>query len=193
MMAQFRQALNSPNNDGTTYSLHFWKEKVHSATLIYIRWLSFNPQPQNQVLHTHKLSKPSNLSPSVDFEVVFAYVAPRQGGFCKRGATPAKLMIPRQQAGPSHHSPLLLPRRPCVDGLAPLCRRPPLPARWPCRCPFVCVGGPSPAPVPARLGPHTGGQAGAPLLVPVASSTSRLHAFGRPPLIRRLERGKAER
>jgi hypothetical protein len=104
--------------------MRLFKEKVHSATLIYKRWLSFNHQPQNQVLHTHKLSKPSYLSPSVHFEVVFAYVAPHQGGFCKCGVTSAKLMIPRQQAGTATILPCSSPGvlastalRPCADDL----------------------------------------------------------------------------
>jgi hypothetical protein len=42
-------------------------EKVHSTTLIYWNNLSFNPQPQNQIFSTHKLSKPSNLHPSAVF------------------------------------------------------------------------------------------------------------------------------
>jgi hypothetical protein len=43
------------------------KEKVHSTTLIYRCNMSCNPQPQNQVFNTHKLSKPSNLHPSAVF------------------------------------------------------------------------------------------------------------------------------
>jgi hypothetical protein len=46
----------------------FFKEKVHSTTLIYRRNLSFNPQPQNQVFITHELSKLSNLHPSTVFK-----------------------------------------------------------------------------------------------------------------------------
>jgi hypothetical protein len=47
-----------------------YTEKVHSTTLIYRRYLSFNPQPQNQVLDTYELSKPSALPPSAVSEVV---------------------------------------------------------------------------------------------------------------------------
>jgi hypothetical protein len=83
--------------------------KVHSTTLIYRRRLSFIPQPQNHVLHTHKLSKPSDLPPSVDFEVVFAYVAPRQGGFRICGATSAILVV--TSAGPTCHLCFPPPRR----------------------------------------------------------------------------------
>jgi hypothetical protein len=42
-------------------------EKVYSITLIYGLDLSFNPQPQNQVLDTCKLTKPFSLHPSAVF------------------------------------------------------------------------------------------------------------------------------
>jgi hypothetical protein len=62
--------------------------KVHSTTLIYRRCLDFNPQPQNQVLDTYKLSKSSDLPPQWilgwllhmwrHVRAVFTYVGPRQ-------------------------------------------------------------------------------------------------------------------
>jgi hypothetical protein len=45
--------------------------KVHSPTLIYRRYLGFNPQLQNQVLDTYELSKTFDFTPSVVFKVVF--------------------------------------------------------------------------------------------------------------------------
>jgi hypothetical protein len=52
------------------------KEKVHSTTLIYRRCLDFNPQSQNWVFDTYKLSNSFDLHTSTVFKVGFAYVAP---------------------------------------------------------------------------------------------------------------------
>jgi hypothetical protein len=81
-------------------------EKVHSITLIYGRDLSFNPQPQNQVLDTCKLTKPFSLHPAVS-EVVFAYVAPHHLSLLSVGPTchPLTLLFI------SLFDPALLPRR----------------------------------------------------------------------------------
>jgi hypothetical protein len=63
------------------------KENVNSITLIYGCDLCFNLQLQNQVLDTHKLSKPSDLHPSAVCQVVFAHVAPHQPSLLSSGPT----------------------------------------------------------------------------------------------------------
>jgi hypothetical protein len=65
------------NCDPTTHGLtrdlrltHFLWEKAHSTTLIYRRCLSFNPQPQNQLLRVPQQFKLSVLHPLVVYWVV---------------------------------------------------------------------------------------------------------------------------
>jgi hypothetical protein len=106
-------------------------------------YLGFKPQPQNQVFNTHKLSKLSDLNPSVVFEVVFTYMAPLHLSLL----SPPTLGSTCQRRHPHVIHPLLF----APQTLSPLCSAvPPLPTLVssaslsqppPCETPSLAIRG----------------------------------------------------